>query len=199
MPLRLRSAGGGGVTLKPPVAMSTEAAIEVPAYDGAKMLTDKSPGAVLQVLQAFKSDIWSSSTTTWVDIPGLAVTITPKFASSKFLIQTFLGRVSVNGTSWYSIPFRFTRNGVGIGVGDAAGSRAQAGLSVSHNDGPYDGNGAMMFLDSPNTLSPITYSLQTMGHGSGIVQLNYSESNVDQAIGVYSRNSSNMIVMEVAG
>lgn len=68
MPLRLRSAGGGGVTLKPPVALSTEAAIEVPAYDGAKMLTDKTPGMVLRSYYAYNNTGIQASSSTPFDI-----------------------------------------------------------------------------------------------------------------------------------
>lgn len=198
MPLRLRSAGGGSVQLNSPVALATDVSVEVPGYAGAKLLTDKTPGSVLQVVQAFKSDTWSSATTSWIDITGLSLQITPKSATSKFLVQAVLGRVSASGSSWYSMAFRLVRNGGQIGVGDAAGSRPQAGTNITHNDAYYDGNGSMMYLDSPNTLSPITYGVQTMGHGVGTILLNYSESNGDLATGYASRNSSNLVVMEIA-
>lgn len=89
MPLRLRSAGGGGVTLKPPVALSTEAAIEVPAYDGAKMLTDRTPGTVLQCVTQTDTLTFTSTASAWVST-GLSCTFTPKFANSKIVIQ-FIG------------------------------------------------------------------------------------------------------------
>jgi hypothetical protein len=151
------------------------------------------PGHTLQVVQSFKSDIWSSTTTSWIDISGLSVTITPKSPTSKFLVQGFLGRVSISGSTWYSVAFRFARNGTGIGVGDAAGSRPQSALNITHYDSYYDGNGAMMYLDSPNTSSPLTYSLQTIGHGSGTLQINYTESNADLATGYAARASSNQL------
>ena len=41
-----------------------------------------------QVVQTVKTDTWSSSTTTtWVDITGLNVTITPTYSTSKILIN----------------------------------------------------------------------------------------------------------------
>jgi len=198
MPLRLRSAGGGSVQLNPPVATSTDVVMEVPAYDGAKVLTNKSPGTVLQVVQAFKSDPWSTTATTFVDVTGLSVTITPTSSTSKFYVATYLGRVSVSGSSWYSTAWRLTRNGTAIGVGDAGGVKYQSGINITHYDSNYDGNGSMFYLDSPNTLSPITYTVQTAGHGSGTLLLNYSEADQNSAVGYSARAASNLVIMEIA-
>jgi len=44
------------------------------------------PGSVIQVQQAFKTDTFSTTSTSLVDVSGLSVTITPKKSSSKFFI-----------------------------------------------------------------------------------------------------------------
>ena len=45
-------------------------------------------GAVLQVVQAVKTDTFSSNpSSAWIDITGLSVSITPSFSSSKILVQ----------------------------------------------------------------------------------------------------------------
>ena len=156
-------------------------------------------GTVLQVVQAFKSDIWSSSSTSYVDVTGLSITITPSSANSKIYIAAYLGRVSNSGSSYYSNAWRFTRGSTAIGVGDAAGNRLLAGMNTHHYDGNYDGTGAMFYLDNPSTTSPVTYKVQGAGHGSGTVLLNYSESNYDVNLGYGSRTGSNLIAMEIAG
>lgn len=198
MPLRLRSAGGGSVLLKPPVALAADVSMEVPGYEGAKILTNKTPGAVLQVVQAVKTDTWSSSTTSFVDVTGLSVTITPTHANSKFYLATYLGKVSVSGSTWYNTAWRFTRNGSPIGVGDLAGVRFQSGLNITHYESNYDGNGSMFYLDSPGVLTPVTYTVQTAGHGSGTMLLNYSENDANLAVGYAARTASNLVVMEIA-
>ena len=44
------------------------------------------PGHVIQVVQAWKSDSFTTTSTSYVDIPDLSVTITPSSASSKILL-----------------------------------------------------------------------------------------------------------------
>ena len=43
-------------------------------------------GHVIQTLQALKTDVFSTSSTSYVDITGLSVNITPKFSTSKMLV-----------------------------------------------------------------------------------------------------------------
>lgn len=156
-------------------------------------------GAVLQVVQAFKSDTWSSASASWTDVTGLSATITPSSVNSKIYVAVYLGRVSNIGTSWYSNAWRFVRNGIAIGVADAAGIRPSAGMNIMHNDSYYDGNGSMFYLDSPNTTSAVTYKVQTAGHGSGTVLLNRNEPDDNGGNGYQSRTASSLILMEIAG
>ena len=51
--------------------------------------TWSSAGKILQVASTFKSTSWSSTSTSFVDITGLTVDITPSSTSSKILVQTF--------------------------------------------------------------------------------------------------------------
>ena len=44
-------------------------------------------GGIIQVVSAYKGDNFSTSSTTFVDITGLSATITPKFSTSKILVQ----------------------------------------------------------------------------------------------------------------
>jgi len=43
-------------------------------------------GKVLQVVQTFKADSFSSSSTSFTDVTGLSVSITPSSASNKILV-----------------------------------------------------------------------------------------------------------------
>jgi hypothetical protein len=47
-------------------------------------------GKVLQVVQTVKSDTFSSSSATFVDITGLSASITPSSASNKILVMVSL-------------------------------------------------------------------------------------------------------------
>lgn len=88
MPLRLRSAGGGSVLLKPPVALTADVSMEVPGYEGAKLLTDKTPGAVIQVQSVTDGTAFTISAAVGqvYYTLGTALTLTSKVANSKFLI-----------------------------------------------------------------------------------------------------------------
>lgn len=121
-------------------------------------------GAVLQVVQAVKTDTQSFSTT-YADVTGLSVTLTPAAASSKFLVSVVL-----NGYPSHYVGYgRILRNGTSIGEATAAGSRNTAPLPFSSPTST-DGliiTAAAMFLDSPNTTSSLTYKVQAIGRADG--------------------------------
>jgi hypothetical protein len=121
-------------------------------------------GSVLQVVQAIKTDTQSFSTT-YSDVSGLSVTLTPTAASSKFLVSVVL-----NGyASHYAGYGRILRNGTSIGEATAAGSRSTAPLpfaSPPSGDGPIDSVSAII-LDSPSTTASLTYKVQGIGRADG--------------------------------
>jgi hypothetical protein len=154
MPLRLRSAGGGSVQLNPPVATSTDVVMEVPAYDGAKVLTNKTPGVSLQTLSFSLKTAFSTSSTSYVDI-GASCPITLQKSSNKVLL---LAR----------IPFDITRYGFSIRV-------KRNGTVVYTPDSPYEiygdpsgpsnhrGHWVINLLDSPGTTSA-TYTFEAVSY-----------------------------------
>ena len=155
-------------------------------------------GSVLQVLSTFKGDVWSTSSTTPVDISGLSVTITPSSASSKiFVLAT--GSAGVNASVSGSILMK--RNGSYIAWGDALGGYNQTS-SPSFYGGSADGNNnegfAISYLDSPNTTSAVTYNLAGVMYQSGSLVVNGLGSNIINQ--PYSqKTASSITVMEIAG
>ncbi|WP_396189614.1 hypothetical protein, partial [Flavobacterium sp.] len=79
MGVRLRSAAGGSVQLDAPAGVTGDVLLEVPALNGAKVLTDKSPGTVLQVVSTTVTGGFSTTSTSYTDITGMTATITPKY------------------------------------------------------------------------------------------------------------------------
>ena len=51
-------------------------------------------GKILQVLQTVKTDVASTTSTSWTDLSGLSASITPSSASNKILVTAFLGQFS---------------------------------------------------------------------------------------------------------
>ena len=78
-------------------------------------------GNVLQVKQAFKTDTGTGASSSFADISGMSVTITPSSASSKFLI-TFHAAITMYDNT---IQVRLMRDSTAIGLGDGAGSRVR--------------------------------------------------------------------------
>jgi len=156
---------------------------------------------VLQVVSTTKTDVFSSSIpqATYEAITGLTVSITPSSTSSKILI---VGHVVISGTSDISrSPYiKLLRGATVIGLGDTAGDRARvhSGSNAASIGQPVD-NSVLNFLDSPNTTSALTYSVE-IGHNRGgaeTISVNRSRSDPDEAS--TGRGVSTITAMEVAG
>lgn len=151
MPLRLRSAGGGSVLLKPPVALAADVSMEVPGYEGAKILTDKTPGVVLQVVQATCNTAVSSTSGTWI-ATGLSGVITPKSATSKVLVTfSIFVAGSINATQ-PNVTLR--RNGADI-VPTSYGLGNTYATAAGYNENVLSSS----WLDFPASISAQTYSV----------------------------------------
>ena len=158
------------------------------------------PGGVLQVLQTVDSGTTSYSTTeTWTDAGSLSVTITPKFASSKIMIEYFIH----NSTNDATVTHRITRNGTAVGIGDANGIRqrvtTRTGRYRSGDENHISPPTGMKYLDSPATTSAITYKVQLrlqVSESPIIMNTSYNQPNNDYT---YSgRTISTITVMEIA-
>jgi len=153
-------------------------------------------GQVIQVVSTTKTDYLAiSATTTFTDITGLSVSITPSSASNKILI---LGNIACGGDGSGRLAFRLVKTSTAISIGDAAGSRPRAtvgatsGLSVNDQI-----NASFNFLDSPATTSSTTYKIQYISEGGGAI--NGSQGNLDANSVGNSRTVSTITVMEVKG
>lgn len=170
----------------------------------AAQLAQAAAGGVLQVVSARNGDYYSTTSTSWVDIPGLSVTITPASSSSKFLIQLSFGRATTGGGNLdITAMVRVTRNGsddVGIN-GNVSGSRWRSALTI--NGVSYNGDHALggfsnSGLDSPSTVTPLTYKVQVATQASTFT-MNASPNNANTGSHYHTRTQSSLTVMEIAG
>ena len=113
------------------------------------------PGHVIQTTQQVYTTQTNITATSFTST-GLTTSITPTSASSKILVTSSLSaEVYQNGSSGYSIVFEIKRDSTQISKRYA---NAYAGVAGNaYYAFPIDG--AMNFLDSPNTTSSITYSV----------------------------------------
>jgi hypothetical protein len=149
-------------------------------------------GSVLQVLSTAKTDTFSTGSTSFVDVTGMSVTITPSSASNKILIMVG-SQVSMNSADCTTV--KILRGSTDIFIGDAAGSRPRVSSSKSFASNGIEA-APIIYLDSPATTSATTYKLQ-MRLASGTAYLNRSSSDGDNS--AHPRTASSITVMEIKG
>jgi len=157
-------------------------------------------GSVVQVVSATKTDTFATtSSTTYVDVTGLSVSITPASNSNKILIIASIS-VGAQLNAWPSI--RLLRGSTNICIGDASSNRDPVTGTFYNSDTAGEVGlscVAISFLDSPATTSSTTYKIQTKGRtsfGAGYVNRTYAD-NDDAFSG--KRAASTITVMEIAG
>ena len=151
-------------------------------------------GKVLQVVQTVKTDTFTTTSTSFVDVTGLSATITPSSTSSKILILYEI-MVSAYGSQFY---IKLLRGSTDIYIGDSAGSRKR----VTNNHWLGDPNNmfssVISYLDSPNSTSATTYKIQAHTQNSSYAFcVNRTQSDGDTSN--MPRGSSSITLMEIAG
>ena len=152
-------------------------------------------GKILQVVSTTKTDTFTTASSSFTTVTDLAATITPTSASNKVLViaNVTIGTFNSAGDSNF---VRLVRGGTAIAVGDADGSKTQAGGGVDGGTARYSPiSVSMTVLDSPATTSATTYSVEAAVDGNPIF-INRSHTETDNA--GYGRYASTITVMEVA-
>ncbi len=128
------------------------------AIDGSKLT---GVGKVLQVVSTTKTSIFTTTSSSYVDVTGASATITPSATTSKILV-TITGAGSGGGTSnyGYGIVLRDTTQ---ILLGDTRGPSQRCSFALTQS---YSNTQVMAYtvgingLDSPATTSALTYKIQ---------------------------------------
>ena len=150
-------------------------------------------GSIVQVLQTQKTDTFTSSNSTWVDITGLSQSITMTSASNKVLVQVNLSML--NGTTTGSIS-ALKRDSTFIGLAASGYGNRQNGLGAELYNPRSDVTRTTSYsvLDTPGT-GTHTYQV-VVDPNSYTVYVNRTESDGDSDD--YSRGTSDIILMEIA-
>ena len=145
--------------------------------------TDYKSGSAIQTKSTTKTDVFSTTSTSFTDVTGLSVNITPSSSSNKVLVT---GLVTFGGSE------------TDISIADAAGNRTRATLGTQgFNNGDATMGHSLNFLDSPSTTSQVTYKIQARAENPKTLYVNRgNEADGDNAI--TSRFVSTITVMEVA-
>ena len=153
-------------------------------------------GGILQVVSATKTDTFTTTSTSFTDITGLSVSITPRSTSSKIFVS-----YSIQGSGDVGVAnggFQLVRNSTAIAIGDAAGSRARVSstmLAPTASDQIL--TSAVEHLDSPSTTSTVTYKVQGRVLAAGTLNINAADTDSDATI--RPRAVSTITAIEVAG
>jgi hypothetical protein len=154
------------------------------------------PGTIVQVEQSIKRDDSSTTSTSASDIPGLTVTIHPKFATSKILVSY---QVNMGGNYHMFLTTKRTQNGTTtyVGNGNASGNRPLASSYQSHLHVAHVNSMNMEILDPANGTDPITYQLQFwVAHTTYTAWINRGTDNYNNGYGPAAQSSS-LTVKEV--
>ena len=165
-------------------------------------------GGIIQVESVKKTDTFITSNDSFVNVTGLACTITPHSSSSKIIVCL---SISICG-DFYTSYARIRRQVAGTSdvdlfQGTGAGVRPTAAVCTTGDNGIQDSHGQIFlvhrqFVDEPGTTSQITYQVQAQGRPdnsqNGATKINYSTP--DRNTNSYdARQASEIMVMEISG
>ena len=140
-------------------------------YDGTDWVEpapEPPAGIGSNVVQTVKTDTFATTSSSYVDIAGLTLSITPSTATSKILL---LASFTMHGArDGFGAMAAFYRGSTELTVGDASGSRqrAHSGIVEASDDRPLY-QIVMHLLDSPSTTSATTYSVRVKRTGGTLI------------------------------
>ena len=157
-------------------------------------------GGIIQVKQTLKTDSFHTTSQSYTDITGMTVSITPKFNTSKILLQC---NIQFGGALNLYAPVRLLRDSTHIGQSTVySGSQTNATFSLNLTDVSGTASQYKIFstvyqiLDSPATTSEVTYKLQVSSWVGRNFYINRSEQ--DSGAAWTHGASSSMTAMEVS-
>jgi hypothetical protein len=153
---------------------------------------------ILQVVSTTKTDTFTTTSTSYTDLTGLSVSITPTATSSKVFV---IANLNSSQTLDRIVQTQLVRGSTAIALGDAASNRT-VGSSFTAN-GVSDAGGVnfgmpqiITYLDSPNTTSATTYKIQIRINAAGTLYVNRTSTDTDSAL--FPRVISSITAFEVS-
>jgi len=152
---------------------------------------------IIKVESVIKTSVFTTTSTSFTDVTGLSVGITPASTSNKILVMCSFF-ISSNSGSGYA-QAKIVRNGSDVYVGDAAGSRRRGLLNaVGYNsDSNYVVPVSVQFLDSPASTSLQTYKVQCLQTAGNTTRIGAVGSDSDSTNSV--RSASSIVLLEING
>ena len=150
------------------------------------------PPKIGQVLQATKTDTFTTAAAVWTDITDLSIAITPTLATSKILVFMNVNGIGTTGAAGGYV--KIVRDSTSIAIGDTAGSRIPASNANYGPDAGMSTPFSTVWVDEPATASAVTYKVQCYTQTTNTFYCNRTQTDGD-IIG-YARSVSTITVME---
>jgi len=194
--IKLPHASGNSVSIAAPQANpASDRTLYLPSNADGTVLTNTTPGCVLQVLQAVKTDTGSIGSSTYALISNLSKEITTT-GSNKVLIGF---TVTIGSNSGNQLDLRIGRVTSGttstdLFIGDANSTQKRATVGGYANSETWQSMSYnSMFLDSPGA-GTHTYGIYWASHsGTQYINRSYDDGSDDR-----TRQTSQITLMEVA-
>jgi len=162
---------------------------------GQLSFADAGGGKINQVVQTVNSTTSQMSSSSFADITGMSVAITPSASDSKILITVSLYAGQNNNSVAF---FKLLRGSTVIGSASDDGSRVGCNFSFGVDGG--DGHSHVHsvnyhYLDTPSTTSATTYKIQGASYNNATLTFNRTPNDADHA--TTARCTSVITAMEV--
>lgn len=162
-------------------------------------------GSVVNIYTARYSENFTTSSTSFVDVPNLSITFTPISSSSAFFIILSTSRASTRASNLdFASVMRVLRNNsdnVAIN-GTLSGNRQPAAMvfnGFSYNSDHNPGGYSISAVDYPSTSSSLTYKVQVRVQSSTYpLTLNGVNNDGNTSETYHSRGQTSMTIMEIA-
>ena len=153
-------------------------------------------GKVLQMQNVIKSDVFTSTSTSLVDVTGLTVSITPTSATSTILVMTTFMYSSNSGTGYPRVVMK--RDSTTIFAGTPVSNRLGAlnQSNVYNADSNFALQVAANFIDTPATTSALTYKIQALQTNGNTVRIGATGDDPDSA-NFGPRFASSIVLLEI--
>jgi hypothetical protein len=144
----------------------------VQQYNGTSWITVGPGGTKLgQVVSTFLDTTFSTASTSYTDITGLSVSITPTVDTSKVLV---LAQINYGYSADIVVNLRLVRGSTSIDIGAVSGAYVLGTIGgangVSANAATVLIPGVVSYVDSPATTSATTYKMQMyVSSGTGYI------------------------------
>ena len=149
-------------------------------YTGAAWATvGPTTSGVVQVKSTLKTDSFSTTSTTFVDVTGVSVSITPTSASNNVLVMVS-GVNGSNGVDNFT-PINLVRDSTAIAQSTGNANFAATLNLINQSTGitlPF----SIIFLDSPATTSATTYKIQMRSNNNPLAYIGRQATSDNRSV-----------------